>query len=75
MLIPKSGVSNENLCSHLFIVMQEITVLLSKKALNSSGNYTFHCGQGRPVTFCLQVEKAKVMFHIRFSCSVHLIRT
>ena len=50
------------ICAHIFL-LQEITVLLSRKALNSSGNYTFHCGQGRPVTFCLQVEKAKVMFH------------
>ena len=38
-----------------------ITVSRSRKALSSSGKYTFHCGTGRPVTFCLQVRTANMI--------------
>ena len=45
------------------MIQATITVLRSRKALSSSGNYTFYCGAGEPVTFCLQVRTAQMMPH------------
>ena len=79
MNIPKSvhSFSNDNL--YIYPVIQAtITVSRSRKALSSSGNYTFHCGTGQPVTFCLQVRMTKMMLNtccpqLQQAPDVHLV--
>ena len=46
---------------------QDVTVSRSIESLSSSGNYTFYCGSGHPVTFCLQVRKTRMTRKSRFA--------
>ena len=46
---------------------QDVKVSRSIESLSSSGNYTFYCGSGHPVTFCLQVRKTQMTRKSRFA--------